>query len=203
MTVKARPTPEETRERILVVAEEHFRRVGYAKTAVADIAGALGISAANVYRFFPTKSAICEEIARRLLEVSTDQVRAIAAEKGKSAADRLGEMVLAIHRYNKNNFTEERRLHDMVENVIVESWGVVKAYIQGLTVIFAEVIREGMVAGEFVVRDPVEAAMLFKQTHVSVFHPTLIAHCADLDEIRDLEAQARGLTQFALRALKA
>ncbi|MBN8939606.1 MAG: TetR family transcriptional regulator [Rhizobiales bacterium] len=202
MTVKARLTPEETRERILVVAEEHFRRVGYAKTAVADIAGALAMSPANVYRFFATKSAICEEIAQRLLAESTAEVRAIAARK-TSAADRLGEMVLAIHRYNKSNLTEERRLHDMVEHAMVESWGVIKAYLEGLTMIFADVIREGMVAGEFAIQDPIEAALSFKQAHVTVFHPTLIAHCAGLDMIDDLEEQARRLTRFALRALKA
>jgi AcrR family transcriptional regulator len=202
MTVKARLTPEETRERILVVAEEHFRRVGYSKTAVADIAGALGMSPANVYRFFPTKSAICEEIARKLLTDSLTEVRAIGAEK-TSASDRLERMVLAIHRYNKCQFTEERRLHDMVEAAMAESWDVIKAYLEGLTVIFADVIREGMVAGEFAVQDPIEAAVSFKQCHVSVFHPTLIAHCAGMDAVNDLEDQARRLTRFALRALKA
>jgi len=44
---------EETRARILKVAEEHFRRIGYHKTSVADIASELGMSPANVYRFFP------------------------------------------------------------------------------------------------------------------------------------------------------
>ncbi|WP_216074063.1 hypothetical protein, partial [Acinetobacter baumannii] len=74
----------------------------------------------------------CEEIAQRLLAESTAEVCAIAARKS-SAGERLGEMVLAIHRYNKGNFTEERRLHDMVEHAMVESWGVIKAYLEGLT----------------------------------------------------------------------
>ena len=45
--------PAEVRARILEVEEEHFRRVGYHKTSVADIACELGMSPANVYRFFP------------------------------------------------------------------------------------------------------------------------------------------------------
>ena len=58
MSIKVRETAEETRERIARTAEELFRRMGFAKTAVADIASELGMSPANVYRFFPSKTAI-------------------------------------------------------------------------------------------------------------------------------------------------
>lgn len=49
---------DEARARILEVAEEHFRSVGYHRTSVADIAAKLGMSAANIYRFFPSRDAI-------------------------------------------------------------------------------------------------------------------------------------------------
>jgi AcrR family transcriptional regulator len=39
--------------------------MGYQKTAVADIARELGMSPANVYRFFPSKSAINEATRTR------------------------------------------------------------------------------------------------------------------------------------------
>ena len=38
MNIRSRLSSDETRLRIMEVAEEHFRRIGYAKTAVADIA---------------------------------------------------------------------------------------------------------------------------------------------------------------------
>jgi AcrR family transcriptional regulator len=60
---RRRTDPAEERARILEVAEEHFRRVGYRKTSVTDIAAELGMSAANVYRFFPSKDAIKEACA--------------------------------------------------------------------------------------------------------------------------------------------
>lgn len=47
--VRARADRDETRARILEVAEEHFRRIGYDKTSLADIASALGMSVANVW----------------------------------------------------------------------------------------------------------------------------------------------------------
>jgi AcrR family transcriptional regulator len=48
-----RPDPDEVRARILEVAEEQFRSIGYHKTSVAVIALELAMSRANVYRFFP------------------------------------------------------------------------------------------------------------------------------------------------------
>ena len=36
--VRTRPDPDEVRARILEVAEQHCRRIGYHKTSVADIA---------------------------------------------------------------------------------------------------------------------------------------------------------------------
>ncbi|MEA4855725.1 helix-turn-helix domain-containing protein, partial [Solidesulfovibrio sp.] len=43
-----------TKSRIIEAAENLFREVGYSKTTVADIASALGMSPANIYRYFAT-----------------------------------------------------------------------------------------------------------------------------------------------------
>ena len=64
MTLVSEHTEHDTRERILVVAERLFREIGYQKTTVADIAKELRMSPANVYRFFDSKKAIHEGVAR-------------------------------------------------------------------------------------------------------------------------------------------
>ena len=46
------------------VAERLFREIGYQKTTVADIAKVLKMSPANVYRFFDSKKAIHQGVAR-------------------------------------------------------------------------------------------------------------------------------------------
>src|SRR5260370_11087600 len=67
VSIKARYEPDEARERILDAAEALFRRIGYSKTTVADIAGALSMSRAHIYRFFPSKGAINDALCRRML----------------------------------------------------------------------------------------------------------------------------------------
>jgi len=69
---------DEARARILEAAEEQFRRVGYHRTSVADIAAQLGMSPANIYRFFPSRDAINESICGRVVNEVADIASAIA-----------------------------------------------------------------------------------------------------------------------------
>jgi AcrR family transcriptional regulator len=61
MAIAERRTPEETRSCILAVAWELFRQLG-SRTTMADVAEKLGMSSANVYRFFPSKQALNEAV---------------------------------------------------------------------------------------------------------------------------------------------
>src|SRR6516165_11166273 len=71
-------TEMDVRERILVTAERLFREIGYQKTTVADIARALRMSPANVYRFFDSKKSINLGVARRLMGQVEAESQAIA-----------------------------------------------------------------------------------------------------------------------------
>ena len=67
MTLVAEHIEGDTRDRILEVAERLFRQIGYQKTTVGDIAKELRMSPANVYRFFESKKAIHQSVARALM----------------------------------------------------------------------------------------------------------------------------------------
>ena len=86
MTLTAEHIEPDTRERILVVAERLFRQIGYQKTTVADIAKELRMSPANVYRFFDSKKAIHEGVARGLMGEVEDAAQRIARKPGAGAA---------------------------------------------------------------------------------------------------------------------
>jgi len=62
--VKRRPrrSAEETRRDILAKAEELFRERGFNAVAIADIAAALGMSPANVFKNFNSKNALVDAI---------------------------------------------------------------------------------------------------------------------------------------------
>ena len=51
----------------MAAAGEHFRRYGYEKTTVSDLAKAIGFSKAYIYKFFDSKEAIGEAICAKTL----------------------------------------------------------------------------------------------------------------------------------------
>jgi len=197
MNIRARPSQDETRSRIMEVAEEHFRRVGYAKTAVADIAEELGMSPANVYRFFASKSAIKDAICYRLLEQEHAMIEAVIASP-EPAATRLERIILGINSYNRTQFVKEKRLHDMVEVAMAENWEAVQAHCDKIKGYYSEVIAEGIASGEFAQLDPGTTGNAVFMLCASLCHPTLIAQNND----ENAEDEARRAVALILRALR-
>jgi AcrR family transcriptional regulator len=188
---------EQTISRILEAAEEQFRRMGYAKTAVADIARALEMSPANIYRFFPSKSAINEAICEKHFAEVHGLLRAIMAED-RPAAERLERYVIELHRFNKTRCVAEKRLHDMVAAGMEENWQAVERHIAAIHQMVAELIADGVARGEFAPGvDPADASKAVCTACTGVLHPALIAQFAH----KDLEEDARRVVRYLLRAL--
>ena len=179
----------DTRERILVVAERLFREIGYQKTTVADIAKVLRMSPANVYRFFDSKKAIHEGVARTLMGGVEEAAQAIASRHGP-AATRLRELMTSIHRMNAERYVDDSKLHEMVEIAMEESWEVCVAHMERITETIGSVIAEGAASGEFEVADVRLTAMCACTAMMRFFHPQMIAQCANkpgpsIDEMID------------------
>jgi AcrR family transcriptional regulator len=178
MTMVAENIEADTRARILVVAERLFREIGYQKTTVADIAKVLRMSPANVYRFFDSKKAIHEGVARGLMGEVEDAAQAIASGPGP-AARRLRELMTTIHRMNSERYVGNSKLHEMVEIAMQESWDVCVAHMEQITGTIAEVIAQGAASGEFEAPDVPLAAMCSCTAMMRFFHPQMIAQCAE------------------------
>src|SRR6266567_4873004 len=196
--VRTGADPDEARARILEVAEEHFRRIGYHKTSMADIASELGMSPANVYRFFSSRDAINESICGRVLNEVADIASAIA-RTNVPAMEKLDRLLTAVHRHNKMKLVEEKHMHDLIVVAMQENWTIIKAHVERVVAIFEAIIREGIEAGEFDVEDAAEAARAVRSAFMPFFHPILIEHCVEHGE--DTEAGLRDQIRFILKAL--
>ena len=168
----------DTRERILVVAERLFREIGYQKTTVADIAKVLRMSPANVYRFFDSKKAIHEGVARVLMGEVEVEAQRIAESKGPAGL-RLRELMNTVHRMNSERYVGDSKLHEMVAIAMEEDWEVCNAHITLITQTMGSVIAQGVAAGEFEVADLEQAALCCCTGMVRYFHPQMIAQCAN------------------------
>jgi AcrR family transcriptional regulator len=178
MALVSEHTEHGTRERILVVAERLFREIGYQKTTVADIAKVLRMSPANVYRFFDSKKAIHEGVARGLMGDVEEEAQRIAGSPGPAAA-RLRELMKTVHRMNSERYVGDSKLHEMVAIAMEEDWDVCVAHIQLITQTMGSVIAQGVASGEFEVRDLEEAALCCCTGMMRFFHPQMIAQCVN------------------------
>ncbi len=171
-------TDTDTRERILVTAERLFREIGYQKTTVADIAKALHMSPANVYRFFDSKRSITASVARRLMGEVEQASQVIYRRPGKAAA-RLRELLQTVHRMNSDRYVDDSKMHEMVAVAMEENWEVCRTHIECIVGFIAAVISDGVASGEFRACDVDVAALCTLTAMVRFIHPELIAEFAD------------------------
>src|SRR5436305_2139576 len=198
MNAQAKAKPDDTRARIIETAETLFRRLGFAKTTVADIAGELGMSPANVYRFFASKNAIVEAICKLCLSAVEEQAWTVARSK-LPAAERMERLILEILAYHKENFVSEHRVNELVVAAIEASWDTIRAHKQVMQNIAEVILRDGIASGEFAPVDPRETAELIMRSVIAFTHPLLVGQC--LEEGQDLETEARASVRFLLRAI--
>ena len=196
--VRTRIDPDEVRRRILEVAEERFRRIGYHKTSVADIASELGMSTANVYRFFPSRDAIKESICGRVVNEVADIALAIARTNAP-AGEKLSQLLTAVHHHKKMTLVKEKRMHDLIVAAMQENWAIIKAHIEHMETTLGIIISEGIELGEFNVDDSATAAHAVHTAFAPFLHPMLIEHC--LEDGEDREVGLRAQIDFFLKAL--
>lgn len=182
--------------RILDSAERLFRVYGYSKTNVADIAKDLGMSPANIYRFFRAKSDIHEALAVRMLESNESVSRAIAA-MDLPATERLRRFLIEMHRMTVETMVEAEKVHEMVVIAMERQWGVIEAHIERQRGIVEEIIADGVKKGELPDQDPVLMSKCFFGGMAALVHPQCVAQCP----ARNNRATPEEMADFLIRGL--
>lgn len=188
---------QENVERILDSADRLFRHYGYAKTNVADIARDLGMSPANIYRFFASKVEIHQAVCGRMLSAAYR----MALETSKlpiSAADRIRRYTHDQHRLTVEMMMDQEKVHEMVVVAIERDWHVIEKHVERINDLIAEIIREGIADGEFAEQDARAAARCISAATVTLCHPQMVAQCLT----KENRATPDELIEFAIRALK-
>ncbi|GAC1044240.1 TetR family transcriptional regulator [Rhizobium sp. No.120] len=195
--VNADPARQENITRILDAAEKLFRHYGYSKTNVADIARDLGMSTANIYRFFGSKVEIHQALCGRMLELSYQMALGIRNQP-ISATERLRAYALSQYKMILETMLDEQKVHEMVIVAIERDWHVIEKHIERTQALVAEIIAEGIAAGEFAEQDPHLAAKCFAATTVDLCHPQMVAQCL----AKSYQADPEDIIAFVIRALK-
>jgi len=183
--------------RILDAAERLFRHYGYYKTNVADIAKDLGMSPANVYRFFSSKTEIHQALAQRMLDAGYEVALAIA-RLPVTAEERLRRYGHAMHNMTVETMLDQEKVHEMVVVAIEEEWPVIDAHVTRLDEVITSIIRDGIETGEFPPQDPESSGRCFSACLAVIVHPQMVTQCL----MKQNRPNAEELIEFALKAVK-
>jgi AcrR family transcriptional regulator len=177
-----------SRERILEAAVCVLRRFGPEKATVVDVARALGVTHASVYRYFPSKSALRDAVVREWLEVMMPPLEAVAAEEGP-APERLRRWLDLLIASKRKRATDDPELFSAYHKLAFEARELVRAHIEALAAQAARIIADGVAQGEFACADSVAAGRAILYATSRFHNPAHAAEWSDstidtrLDEV--------------------
>jgi AcrR family transcriptional regulator len=171
-----RPCPDDTRSAILEMAKAHLRRFGEDKMTIVDIARGLGMSHANIYRFFKNKAEILDAIIEEWLGKTEEIIEEIDRQPG-SAAERLEMLVLELFRRKRKKLLEDSEIYESFRRVIQQRPKVVASYRKLRLATIVKIIQEGVDSGEFELSgaDAEETGRVFEDAMTLFFNPSVLA----------------------------
>jgi AcrR family transcriptional regulator len=185
-----------TPERILVAAEGVLRRYGPAKANVVDVARALGVSHGSVYRHFPSKAALRDAVTGRWLVQISGPLEAVANRRGAAPA-RLRRWLDLLVESKRSKALVEPELFATYVELTKESREVVKAHVHTLVRQLAQIVADGVAAGEFETADPAGAARAVFDATARFHNP---AHAPEWSE-PEIGAAYEGVRALVLSGL--
>ena len=187
-----------TRDRIVATAEDVIRRFGPAKATVVDVAKALGVSHAAVYRHVATKAELRDLVVSRWVETTMPPLRAIAMQR-TAAPKRLRQLLDALIAVKRRRAADDPELFAAYRTLATDAQSVVDAHVSELVALTASVIRDGVKDGTFRNVDPEAAgrAVLFATSRFH--HP---AHAPEWDD-PTIDATYKDVWQMLMDGLKA
>ncbi len=190
------PVDHERRAQILETAHGYFKSYGYAKTTVGDIAKALNMSPAYVYKFFESKQAIGEAVVREALSALTGELDQIAAT-AKPAATRLRQVYRTVAERTTSMCFNDRKMFDLGVIACEEKWQVITDYQAYLFDLIRGIVISGREGAEFERKTPIAETTAAIQMTLEMFaRPALLEQNLD-----DPVGRAENMANLVLRSL--
>ena len=165
---------------------------------MVDVARALGLSHAAVYRYFPTKAALQDAVTRQWLARVSKPLSRIVAAEGPAAA-RIRQWFHALAAVKRKKVLDDPDLFAAYSELATLSEGAVSDHVAELQSQVEAILQQGGASGEFAVAHPRQAAAVLFRATLLFHHPHHVMAAKgrysrrDLDMI--LDAVLRGLCQ--------
>lgn len=191
--------PDDTRQKIINAAKKRFAHYGYSKTTMADLAVDCDMSPGNLYRYFPGKLDIAEEIAREASIRTVEQLSAILMRPGRSASEWLHDFLFQDLRETFHTLERDPKLVEMAQIITAERPHFHNEGLAREREVLRRIVEYGNMSGEFHVADPEFVAEMIQSATLKFSYPQLFTRLP-LDR---LERELEGVFQIVVAGLRA
>ena len=158
---------------IVEAAKKRFSHFGYAKTTMAEVAGDCSMSPGNLYRFFPGKLDIAECIATEDYERHLESLRKLALATGRSARERLRDLLFEELRRTYLKLEKDPRAYEMATVIAHERPQYANWMLANERRIFIELFDDAERKGEFTISDKETTAEMIQSATMKFRYPQL------------------------------
>ena len=195
-----KPPPQEpTDVRLVELAAEHLRRFGPRRTTVVSIAEEAGMSHANVYRYFPSKSALLEAVVDAWLKPIEKGLRDIA-DGPDPAQDKLERLASALHRAYRRKLEEDPVIFEVFVAAVKARDAIARRHRARIVAEVQSVVEDGMGSGAFAVENHRDGVALYMDALARFLASELVLQDRDAPA-GELEARLDRLVRLVIRAL--
>jgi AcrR family transcriptional regulator len=185
-----------TRERILASAEDVIRRFGPDKATVVDVARALGVSHAAVYKHVATKAELRDLVVARWADATMPPLRAIVKSSGP-APRRLRKLLDALIAVKRRRAADDPELFTAYRTLAAGAESITTAHVDELVSLIADVIRAGVKEGAFRKVDSAATGRALLLATLRFHHP---AHASEW-QAPNIDAEFDDLWRLLMRGL--
>lgn len=191
------PVETDIRTKIIGAAYKLIARYGYGKTTMADLAEACGMSPGNLYRYFPGKLDIAEQLALHAFDEEIAALREVVRKPGLNAAERLKLFFCTQLRVTHAKLSEDSKIFEIAEIIRRQRPELSNQNLARIRGLLAEILSSGNASGEFDIPDVLSAAEMIQCATMKYHYPQLFSALP----LETLERELRGVISLVLQGI--
>ncbi len=164
---------------------------------MADLAKACGMSPGNLYRYFPGKLDIAEQLAQHAFDEELAALREVVRKPGLSVTERLKVFFCTQLRVTHAKLSEDSKIFEIAEIIKRERPDLSNQNLARIRALLVEILSAGNASGEFDIPDVVSAAEMIQCATMKYHYPQLFSKLP----LADLERELRGVISLILQGI--
>jgi AcrR family transcriptional regulator len=173
---------------VLETIEANVRRYGLERTRLVDVAKTLGVSHSALYKLFPDKQALLDEVSDRWLLHIEAELEKIVVRKSK-AATKLRDWFVTLHQLKLKKVQADPELYAVFDMASSSARPFIQRHLKVNREQLERIVTQGIQAGEFKKADVQAVSQLLATATLAFHHPKLVLDNLNrnrLDELNHL-----------------